>query len=35
MMASEFVKQYLTSEQLSLIVNEMPDEFIPEEPELE
>ena len=28
---SEFVKQYLTSEQLGLIVDDVPDEFIPEE----
>ena len=32
---SEFVKQYLTSEQLGLIVNDLPSEFITEESELE
>jgi len=31
MSVSEFTKQYLTSEQLGLIVNERPNEFIPEE----
>ena len=31
MRASEFIKQYLTSEQLSLIVDDVPNEFIPEE----
>ena len=28
---SEFVKQYLTSEQLGLVVNDLPSEFITEE----
>ena len=32
---SEFVKQYLTSEQLGLIVNDLPSEFVTEESELE
>ena len=31
MSVSEFVKQYLTSEQLGLIVNDLPNEFITEE----
>jgi len=31
MSVSEFVKQYLTSEQLGLIINDLPNEFITEE----
>tara|TARA_Y100000296_G_C4949454_1_gene145497 strand:+ start:271 stop:513 length:243 start_codon:yes stop_codon:yes gene_type:complete len=31
---SEFVEQYLTSEQLGLIVNDLPSEFVTEESEL-
>jgi len=31
---SEFVKQYLTSEQLGLIVNDLPSEFVIEEADL-
>ena len=32
---SEFVKQYLTSEQLGLVVNDLPSEFVTDLEELE